>query len=52
MSAPQLATGVHQLSIPCQDVPRATAFYRDGLGLPFLFDTEGNMMSFMQEKPA
>src|ERR1035441_5402378 len=38
MSDARLATGIHQLAIPCQDVPRATAFYRDALGIQFLFD--------------
>jgi methylmalonyl-CoA/ethylmalonyl-CoA epimerase len=41
MSAPQLVTGIHQLAIPCQDVPRATAFYRDAVGLKFLFEMTG-----------
>ncbi|MEX2446677.1 MAG: VOC family protein [Dehalococcoidia bacterium] len=27
-----------QISMPVQDIARATAFYRDTLGLPFLFD--------------
>ena len=33
-----LATApVRQIAIVCQDVGRATAFYRDTLGVPFLF---------------
>jgi methylmalonyl-CoA/ethylmalonyl-CoA epimerase len=28
---------IRQISIVCQDVPRATAFYRDVLGVRFLF---------------
>ena len=46
MQATPLATGVHQLAVPCRDVPRATAFYRDVVGLPFLFDAPG--LSFFQ----
>jgi|SRR5579862_708904 len=41
MSTTGPATGVHQLAIPCKDVPRATAFYRDAAGLQFLFETTG-----------
>ena len=33
---------IGQLMIPVQDVERATAFYRDVLGLPFLFAFPGN----------
>jgi|SRR6185437_6638440 len=33
-----LATApIRQIAIVCQDVGRATAFYRDTLGVPFLF---------------
>ena len=28
---------IRQIAVVCKDVPRATAFYRDTLGLPFLF---------------
>jgi len=28
---------IRQIAIVCRDVARATAFYRDTLGLPFLF---------------
>jgi methylmalonyl-CoA/ethylmalonyl-CoA epimerase len=46
MSDPRLATGIHQLAIPCKDVPRATAFYRDVLGIQFLFEMTG--LAFFQ----
>lgn len=35
-------TGVGQVMVPVVDVNRATAFYRDTLGLPFLF-AAGNL---------
>ena len=38
-------TNIGQISIIVQDLPRATAFYRDVLGLPLLF-TAGNMAFF------
>ena len=38
-------TGLGQISIIVHDLPRATAFYRDILGLPLLF-TAGNMAFF------
>jgi methylmalonyl-CoA/ethylmalonyl-CoA epimerase len=38
-------TGIGQISIIAHDLPRATAFYRDVLGLPLLF-TAGNMAFF------
>jgi methylmalonyl-CoA/ethylmalonyl-CoA epimerase len=41
MTTTQFATGIHQIAIPCQDLARAVAFYRDTLGLPFLFETNG-----------
>jgi len=37
-------TGIGQISIIVQDLDRATAFYRDVLGLPLLFTVPG--MSF------
>ena len=37
--------GIGQISIIAHDLPRATAFYRDVLGLPLLF-TAGNMAFF------
>jgi methylmalonyl-CoA/ethylmalonyl-CoA epimerase len=41
---PQI-TGVLQLAIPVRDIARATAFYRDSLGLKFLMDAP-NMAFF------
>ena len=38
-------TSIGQISIIAHDLPRATAFYRDVLGLPLLF-TAGNMAFF------
>ena len=38
-------TGIGQISIIAHDLPRATAFYRDVLGLPLLF-TAGDMAFF------
>ena len=32
---------VVQVFLPCTDLARSTAFYRDLLGLPFLFETNG-----------
>lgn len=34
-------SAIGQIAINCQDVERATAFYRDVLGLPFLFGFPG-----------
>jgi catechol 2,3-dioxygenase-like lactoylglutathione lyase family enzyme len=39
-------TGIGQIAVVCKDVPRATAFYRDALGLPQIFETGG--MAFFQ----
>jgi methylmalonyl-CoA/ethylmalonyl-CoA epimerase len=36
-----------QVSIHCEDVQRATAFYRDVLGLPFLFAPAPNLAFLM-----
>jgi catechol 2,3-dioxygenase-like lactoylglutathione lyase family enzyme len=41
MTNTAFATGIHQIAIPCRDLPRAVAFYRDVLGLPFLFEANG-----------
>jgi catechol 2,3-dioxygenase-like lactoylglutathione lyase family enzyme len=41
MTNTPFATGIHQIAIPCRDLPRAVAFYRDVLGLPFLFESNG-----------
>ena len=38
---------IGQIAVVCQDVARATAFYRDTLGLPFLF-AAGPALSFFQ----
>lgn len=38
---------IGQIAIVCKDVARATAFYRDVLGLPFLF-AAGPNLSFFQ----
>lgn len=35
-----------QIAIPVRDVERATSFYRDTLGVPFLFDVPGQMAFF------
>ena len=37
---------IGQIAIVIQDLPRATAFYRDRLGLPFLFEAPG--LAFFQ----
>ena len=37
---------IGQIAIVIKDLPRATAFYRDTLGLPFLFEAPG--LSFFQ----
>jgi predicted enzyme related to lactoylglutathione lyase len=39
-------TGINQIAITCHDVARATAFYRDVLGIPFLFESNG--LAFFQ----
>jgi methylmalonyl-CoA/ethylmalonyl-CoA epimerase len=36
---------IRQIAVVCKDVARATAFYRDTLGLPFLF-AAGPTLSF------
>ena len=37
---------IAQIAVRVKDVPRATEFYRDRLGLPFLFDAPG--LAFFQ----
>ena len=37
VAAPQ----IHQIGLTVTDLPRAIAFYRDILGLPFMFETNG-----------
>lgn len=44
--APFALSKIGQLSVTAQDVERATAFYRDVLGLPHLFSASG--MAFLQ----
>lgn len=40
---------IAQIAVVCKDIARATAFYRDALGLPLLFEAGG--MSFLQCGP-
>lgn len=42
-------SGVTQICIVCKDVARATAFYRDVVALPFLFESNG--LAFFQAGP-
>jgi len=37
---------VGQIAIPVHDLPRSTAFYRDILGFPLLFEVPGQMAFF------
>jgi methylmalonyl-CoA/ethylmalonyl-CoA epimerase len=37
---------IGQIALPVSDVPRATAFYRDTLGMKFLFEVPGRMAFF------
>jgi methylmalonyl-CoA/ethylmalonyl-CoA epimerase len=46
MSTPFALSKIGQIAMTARDVDRATAFYRDTLGLPFLFSAPG--MSFFQ----
>ena len=46
MTAPALLTDIGQIAIITKDLPRATAFYRDVLGLAFLFEAPG--LAFFQ----
>jgi len=39
-------TGLRQLALTFRDVPAATAFYRDVLGVPLTFETDG--MAFFE----
>jgi methylmalonyl-CoA/ethylmalonyl-CoA epimerase len=43
--APQCAFSIGQIAITVRQLPRAVAFYRDTLGIPFLFET-GQMAFF------
>jgi predicted enzyme related to lactoylglutathione lyase len=38
--------GIGQIHVSVTDVPRAVAFYRDVLGLKFLFEVPGQKMAF------
>jgi methylmalonyl-CoA/ethylmalonyl-CoA epimerase len=40
--------GLMQVALTCRDLDRAKTFYRDTLGLPFLFEV-GNMLFFQLE---
>lgn len=46
MTTPALVTGVHQLTVPCKNLARATAFYRDAVRLPFLFEAPPGLAFF------
>jgi methylmalonyl-CoA/ethylmalonyl-CoA epimerase len=46
MAATPVVTGITQILIPCKEVPRAVAFYRDVLGIPLLF--EAGPLAFFQ----
>lgn len=37
---------IAQIHVPVEDIERAVAFYRDTLGLKFLFDVPGQSMAF------
>lgn len=39
--------GVGQVLITVEDIDRAVAFYRDTLGIPFLFQVPGQDMAFL-----
>jgi methylmalonyl-CoA/ethylmalonyl-CoA epimerase len=39
-------SSVRQIAVVCKDVARATSFYRDTLGLPFLFSAGPNLSFF------
>ncbi|MFN8572406.1 MAG: VOC family protein [Gemmatimonadaceae bacterium] len=46
MSTATAPTRIGQIAINVRDVPRAVAFYRDGLGLPLLFEVPPKMAFF------
>lgn len=46
MTAAPLLTAIGQIAVRATDLPRATRFYRDALGLPFLFEAPG--LAFFQ----
>lgn len=39
-------SGIGQIAIPVHDVQRSTAFYRDTLGFPLVFEVPGEMAFF------
>ena len=43
---PALLTGIGQIAVRATDLARAKAFYRDALGLQFLFEAPPNMVFF------
>ena len=50
MKTPTAAFGlsqIGQISVPVRDIPRAVAFYRDTLGMRFLFQPSSNLAFFM-----
>lgn len=47
--APGGILAIAQIAVTCRDIERATTFYRDALGLEFLFAAEG--MAFFQCGP-
>lgn len=38
--------GIHQIHVPVQDLDRATTYYRDVLGIPYLFTAPPGMAFF------
>lgn len=46
MGGSPFVTGINQIAITCHDVPRAATFYRDVVGIPFLFESNG--LAFLQ----
>lgn len=49
MAATPVVSGITQILIRCAEMPRAVAFYRDVLGIPLLFETNG--LAFFQCGP-
>jgi len=48
MSDPTSPTGVAQVHISVSDLAASVRFYRDQLGIPFLFEVPGQPMAFLQ----
>ncbi|HXE79733.1 MAG TPA: VOC family protein [Vicinamibacterales bacterium] len=46
MTAPQGLSRLHQISMRAHDIERAVRFYRDALGLPFLFAAPPHLAFF------